>query len=124
MPKPAEWQIQNAVRIWLDGVPDKDIRGHALPGVEWWHTPNEGKGRTAWQGKQLKDAGVKRGVHDVMVFHQRQLYCLELKDENGTYEPDQISWGERMAAQGAKVACVYSFAEAKAQLIAWGLALE
>lgn len=121
MPKIDEWHIQRALRIFLDGVPERGIAGHALPGVEWWHTPNSGEGRSAFQGKRLKDAGVKPGVHDVLAYYQRQLYALELKDDEGVLSPEQISWGRRMAAQGALVAWANSLPAARAQLFAWGL---
>lgn len=121
MPRISEWQIQNALRIHLDGVPEKGIAGHAKPGVKWWHPPNGGTRRDAFEGKRFRDIGVKSGVYDVHLFYQRQLYVLELKDETGKLSAAQIAWGREMAEQGAEVAWANSLERARAWLWHWGL---
>ncbi len=113
MPRITEFDIQRAVCIYLEK--------YAHPGVVWWHTPNSGEGRSAFQGKRLKDAGVKPGVHDLIFFLRGALFILELKDEDGTLSKAQENWRDRMVAQGAHAAWANSLADARSQIFAWGL---
>lgn len=70
MPTPDEFQYQRAMVIWLQGNPDKSGQPRTTPalapGVEFWHTPNGGERRDAFEGKRLKELGVWAGVHDLL----------------------------------------------------------
>lgn len=70
MPTADEFAYQRAIVIWLRGNPGKDgvpRKQPALaPGVQFWHTPNGGERRDAFEGKRLKELGVLAGVHDLL----------------------------------------------------------
>lgn len=69
-----EFDVHRAICIWLEGNLDKHgspRKTPALaPGVEFWHTPNGGERRDAFEGKRLKEMGVKAGVHDLLFLRQ------------------------------------------------------
>lgn len=115
MPKITEYHIQRAVCIHLDA--------HKRPGVEYWHTPNGGSRRDAFEGKRLKEIGLKPGVSDLLLFYAGRLFCLELKDDTGALSTAQTDWGTRMQAQGAQWGWANSLAGARNQLYTWGLTL-
>jgi hypothetical protein len=75
----------------LQGNPDKAGNPRTTPalapGVEFWHTPNGGERRDAFEGKRLKEMGVVAGVPDLLFLRPTQftegvfglLFGLELK---------------------------------------------
>jgi hypothetical protein len=122
---PDEADIQRALVIWLDGNPDASGRPRTtpalLPGVVYWHTPNSGEGRSAFQGKILKQQGVKSGIPD-LVFLWGGLRGLELKKPGGVLSPSQKQMHPRLLAAGAvAVATCDSLEGARAVLRSWGL---
>jgi hypothetical protein len=52
------------------GWPDRDGRPTKepalAPGVECWHTANGGERRDAFEGKRLKESGVRAGIQDLL----------------------------------------------------------
>jgi hypothetical protein len=126
MPPPIEeHHIQRALCIWLDGNPDAQGRPRTTPalrpGVVYWHTPNSGEGRSAFQGKLLKAQGVKAGIHDLL-FLWGGLYGLELKKPGGVLSASQRAMHPRLLAAGmVKSAVADNLAEAKEVLRSWGL---
>jgi hypothetical protein len=137
MPKILEHDIQRAVCLWLDGQPAHGRPGALVPGVVYWHTPLGGTRRDAFEGARLKQIGVKAGIHDLLFLapgHQFRipfgdapygvLFGLELKAADGKIEPAQRAMHALLLAAGmAGSAVAWSLAEAKAQLIAWRLAV-
>lgn len=126
MKSPSEFEIQRALCMWLDGVQDR--RAALLPGIIYWHTPNGGSRRDAFEGARLKQSGVKPGIHDLLFlqlsFPWGKLYGLEVKDKDGELSPSQIDMHPRLLAAGMFAsATVNSLAEAKAQLIKWMLTI-
>jgi hypothetical protein len=122
-----EHHIQRALVLWLDGNPDANgiprVTPALLPGVVYWHTPNSGEGRDAFQGKMLKQQGVKAGVPD-LVFLWGGLYGLELKKPGGVLSKSQRAMHPRLLAAGAiAVATCDSLEAARAQLKTWGIAI-
>ena len=72
----------------------------ALPArVLWWHTAN-GENRSAITGARLKRMGVKRGMPDLFVFHDRDLIGIELKTGKGRISPEQADVADRLVALG------------------------
>jgi len=111
---PDEADIQRAFCIWLDG-------GALLPGVVYWHTPNSGEGRNAFQGKILKQQGVKAGIPDLL-FLWGGLYGLEMKKPGGVLSPAQRAMHARLTAAGlVGVATANSLEGARQVLRTWGL---
>jgi hypothetical protein len=129
MPEITEHHVQRAVCIWLDGQPGRGRLGALVPGVVYWHTPNGGTRRDAFEGKRLQELGLKAGVHDLLFLRWfpgepfGRLFGLEFKRPGGRLSPAQLAMHPRMCAAGlAGSATVDNLDDAKAQLIAWGLA--
>lgn len=76
MPTPDEFAYQRAMVIWLQGNPSRDGKPRTTPalapGVRFWHTPNGGERRDAFEGKRLKEMGVLAGVHDLLFLRPTQ----------------------------------------------------
>ena len=126
MREPSEFDIQRALVIWLEGNPD--ALGNARttpalrPGVEFWHTPNGGSRRDAFEGKRLKDMGAKAGIHDLLFLADGQLYGLELKAPGGKASRAQTDMHVAMMAAGmAASAIIDNLAGAKVWLFRQGL---
>jgi hypothetical protein len=69
------------------------------PGVVYWHTPNSGEGRSAFQGKTLKQQGVKAGIHDLL-FLWGGIFGLEMKKPGGVLSPAQRRMHPLLLAAG------------------------
>lgn len=129
-PTVQEYHIQRALVLWYGGEKWKKgaLKGQwkvypaELPGVVWWHTPNNGKREddAALEGKWLKEMGVKAGVPD-LCFLWGRLYCIELKKEGGHRSAAQRDMHPRLIAAGAWVETIDNLEGAKAQLRTWGL---
>lgn len=112
---PTEHDIQRAMCIWLDKA--------LLPGIVYWHTPNSGEGRSAFQGKLLKQQGVKAGIHDLL-FLWGGLYGLELKKPGGVLFPSQREMHPRLLAAGMIASAVAdNLEDARNVVRGWGLCL-
>jgi hypothetical protein len=126
--KISEFQIQQAVCIWLDGNLDpKTGIPRTTPALKsdaiYWHTPNGGS-RNAIEGARLKQTGVKAGIFDLTFLRAGRLFALELKDDKGVLSPAQrIMWPRYEAAGAAGIAVANSLVAAKAQIFSWGLTL-
>lgn len=108
MPAISEHDLQRALVLWLDGNPDKN--GHPrntpalAPNVVYWHTPNGGERRDAFEGKRLNQIGLKKGIHDLLFLRPTQfsegvfglLFGLELKKPGGPQPPTrQLSTAQK-----------------------------
>lgn len=104
---PEEFDLQRAHVIWLTGNPGKDGVPRApvllAPGVEFWHTPNGGERRDAFEGIRLKQLGVRAGIHDLLFLRPTDfgpygvfglLFGIEWKKPDGK----RISIARRSAA--------------------------
>lgn len=111
MPRVTEYDLQRAFCGWLDGWPKNGVptKPPALaPGVTYWHTPNGGTRRDAFEGKRLKDIGLKPGVHDLLFLRPTQFECgvfgllfgMEWKAPGGTLSDAQRDMHPRMIASG------------------------
>ena len=99
-----------------------------MPGLVCWHTPQGNKlgGVTVSGGIPLqaiinKRLGVRAGVSDVLAFHNKKLYCLELKSDTGKLTPAQKAYIMAMAAQGAYCDVAYGLDDALRIFEDWGL---
>jgi hypothetical protein len=125
-PKIEEHHIQRALVLWLDGNPHPQTgvprtTPALLPGVVYWHTPNSGEGRSARQGKTLKEQGVKAGIHDLL-FLWGGLRGLELKKPGGKLHASQLRMHPLLLAAGMVASeTVDSLQAAKDVLRRWGL---
>jgi hypothetical protein len=125
MPPPIlEHDLQKAFVIQITGNPDKQGRPRApvllAPGVEFWHTPNGGERRDAFEGKRLRELGVQAGIHDIFFLRPTQftegvfglLFGLEFKKPNGPQPPSrqlspaQKAMHPRLLRAGLAASCV------------------
>lgn len=114
MPPITEFQLQRAVCIFLDA--------HAFTDVTYWHTPNQGAGRSAQQGKTLKDMGVLAGIPDWLLLCHGRLYGLELKLPGQKTSKQQDETHARLLKSGcAAIATLDNIADVRRQLFTWGL---
>lgn len=116
MPKITEFHLHRAVVIHLTK--------YALPDVLWWHTPNGGTRRDAFEGKRLKELGVQAGIFDLQFLRAGRFYALELKDERGRLSDAQLAMWQRYARAGVAadaIAWANNLAAARAQMLVWGL---
>jgi hypothetical protein len=76
MPTIDEFQVQRALILWLTGNLDKSGTPRTTPalapGVEFWHTPNGGERRDAFEGKRLREMGVQAGIPDLLFLRPTQ----------------------------------------------------
>jgi hypothetical protein len=94
---------------------------NGVPGLVWWHTPNEGK-RSARTGGHLKRMGMLPGVADLAIVLPGGRACfLELKREKGgSLGPDQRAFRDLCEMNGAPFAMARSPDEVTAVLRKWG----
>jgi hypothetical protein len=119
-----EHDLQRALVLWLTGNPDKSGRPRVTPalapGVVFWHTPNGGERRDAFEGKRLKELGTLAGVHDLLFLRPTRftegtyglLFGLELKKPGGPQPPSrqlnpaQVALHPRLIAAGMAASIV------------------
>lgn len=112
MPTPDEFDYQRAFVIFLKGNPDRNgvprVTPALAPGVEFWHTPNGGERRDAFEGKRLKEMGVLAGVHDLLFLRPTRLtegtfgllFGMEWKRPGGRLSPAQLDVQPRLVRAG------------------------
>lgn len=115
---PDEFDYQRAFVIWLRGNPDRNgvprTTPALRPGVEFWHTPNGGQRRDAFEGKRLNDLGVLAGVHDLLFLRPTRftegtfglLFGMEWKRPDGRLSDAQRDVQPRLMAAGMAASCV------------------
>lgn len=61
-----------------------------LPGVYWFHVPNQSRANVAYRAK-LKRMGVRAGVPDLVFIHHGCAHFIELKAGAGRQQPSQVA---------------------------------
>ena len=92
----------------------------AIPGLWWSHFPAGGL-RNRIVAAQLKGAGTKPGVPDLLIVAHGRLYGLELKADRGRLSQSQIATHAEMRAAGATIGVATGIDEALELLGIWGL---
>lgn len=113
-----EFDCQRAFCIWLDGNPDKAgtprTKPALAPGVLYWHTPNGGERRDAFEGMRLNQIGLKKGIHDIFFLRPTQftegvfglLFGMEWKKPDAKRAPiarrsaAHLEWREQLVTGG------------------------
>lgn len=95
------------------------LRLRAKPGVVWFHVPNAP--RNAVSGRNLKRMGMRAGVSDIILFHDRRLFALELKAPGNKATDEQGKFMSDVEAAGGRSACAIGLDDALATLNEWGI---
>lgn len=116
---PDEFDYQRAFVIFLKGNPDRDgvprVEPGLRPGVEFWHTPNGGQRRDAFEGKRLNELGLWAGIHDLFFLRPTTfsdgsvwglLFGMEWKKPGGPLSKAQKIVHPRLMAAGMAASCV------------------
>ena len=111
---------RNHTEDWIQRAVAEHLALRKRPGVVWWHTPNGGK-RHPREARRLKEMGVRAGVSDLILVHNKEIFCLELKAPKGRESESQLQFLEDMKRAGAFCEIAYGLDEALATLEAWGL---
>jgi len=93
----------------------------ARPGW-FWSTIPSGEYRTEATGRLLKRMGLKAGIPDFLLIDADGChYWLELKRGKASLRPEQLAFANMCHQRDVPHAVARSFAEAEAQLRAWGV---
>lgn len=102
----------------------RTLRDRAKPGCVWFHVPNQGRvgGRRGFiHGAILKSLGVRAGVSDFILLHNREFFALELKAAKGRPSEEQLEFIHDVNNAGGFAACATGYDMAIAFLETWGL---
>ena len=69
----------------------------------------------------LKKMGLTAGIPDLLILHNKTVYFLELKSENGKLSTVQKIIHAALSARGYQVSTVYNFEQAYGKLKEWGM---
>lgn len=101
VPRVSEARFHRIVKTFLDV---------ALPVDAYYTTIGHGGGGRI-RGAQLKAAGVKPGVPDILIVYRNAAIFIELKGPNGIVSPEQKRCHAALQAAGARVAVCRSLAD-------------
>jgi hypothetical protein len=96
------------------------LRLRGAPGIFAWH-PFSGGYRRPTEAAIYKGLGAIAGLPDVMVLHNRRLFCLELKAEDGHTTDRQQACIAALREAGAFVCIAKGLDAALQQLEQWQL---
>ena len=91
----------------------------AAPGIFWFHPFN--KASSPREGKMAKDMGVVAGVPDLIIFQEGEVWCLEIKAEDGKLSVAQKACHEAIADAGIDVYVTFGYDATIALLQAHGV---
>lgn len=109
---PSEHQIHAAVI--------EHLRRRAVPGLVWWHTPNDGK-RSPGTAKRLQQMGMRKGVSDLCLLYRGNFYAIEFKSLNGRPTVEQMQFTSDVNAAGGHATICHDLDRALRCLECWGL---
>ena len=91
----------------------------AKPEVLWFHVTNNPRNPIA--GAILKTMGMLAGVSDLLLFHNKEFFALELKAPGGRPTEAQLEFQSRWRAAGGHAVVAEGLDEAIGCLRLWGL---
>jgi len=95
------------------------LHRRAKNGVVWWHTPNAPRNEIA--GAILKRMGMRAGVSDFILFHNKELFALELKAPGGRPSEAQLEFISDINAAGGYGVVAEGLDQALECLNLWGV---
>lgn len=99
----------------------KHLRLRGVPGLVHFHCPMGAHYASKFQGVMMERLGARKGVSDLLLFHDGKLFCLELKAPGGRTSKDQLSFIHDMERQGAYCQIATGIDEALKTLEKWQL---
>lgn len=120
---PVPSAVQRPEQVLHKAVADQ-IRVRAVPGLVWFHVPNQGRrgGRKGIiHGRILKGLGLRAGVSDLVFLHAAKFFALELKPDGETPTDEQLKFIADVNNAGGFATWAVGFDRAIACLEAWGL---
>jgi hypothetical protein len=96
------------------------LKARAVPGLVYFHVPNGGS-RGKVEAAQFKAMGVRAGVADLILVHDRRIFALELKAPGGRASAEQLAFLSEIDEAGAYTAMPEGLDAALSTLEAWGL---
>ena len=101
------------------------LRIRGAPGLVWFHVAQSNYARnrkgTAIQAAINKGLGVRKGVSDLILFHQGNFYALEIKPKGRTPTEEQYAFLACVEAAGGFSAWTAGVDKALKVLETWGL---
>ncbi len=104
----------------IHGAVVQHLRQRGVPGLIFWHTPNDGK-RGYKAASRLKRMGMRAGVSDIILVHDGRIYGLELKTEKGRASEEQSQFLYDLNGAGGYGCICHGLDRALKTLEAWGL---
>ena len=95
------------------------LHKRAKDGVVWFHVPNAP--RNAIAGAILKRMGMRAGVSDLILFHNKELFALELKAPGGRPTVSQLEFQSDIRSAGGHAVVAEGLDEALGCLNLWGV---
>jgi hypothetical protein len=96
------------------------LRQRGAPGVVFIHVPNGGK-RKPIEAAIFKSLGVRAGASDLLLWHDRKSFALELKSPDGRATESQLEFLADMEKAGAFTCLAEGLDRALAALEKWEL---
>lgn len=101
--KPLEKEIQNEILEWLD---KREIFFWRCNNIPVFSKSNDGHRRFRSLPKYTP-----RGLPDIIIIHKRNFIAIEVKRPGGKIRPEQLSFGDRVEANGGHYFIVTSLNE-------------
>lgn len=96
------------------------LRTRGVPGLVFLH-PANGGARRPTEAAIFLGLGVRAGTADLLLWHSRESFALELKAEGKSATAPQRKFLSDFERAGGHVACVAGLDSALRQLERWGL---
>lgn len=96
------------------------LKQRSVPGLVWTHCPNGGYRRPV-EAAIFKSLGVRAGVSDLLLWHNRKSFALELKAPGGRATDAQREFLADMDKAGASTSIAEGLDAALHTLESWGL---
>ena len=100
----------------------RHLQTRGSPGMVFLH-PANGGARSAIEGAMFKKMGVRAGASDLLLFHRKEAFALELKADGGRLSESQRDFQEDFRNAGFLATHAEGLDEALRVLEIWGLLL-
>ena len=95
------------------------LEARKRPGVLFIHVPNAPRNKIA--GAILKSLGMRKGASDLILFHNKEFFALEIKAPRGRMSPEQKQFQSDFIAAGGYAMTGYGVDECLSFLSNWDI---